>query len=39
MKKEEIENDDCGAANWKVFFFFNLSDLKQAISNHLADEI
>ena len=40
MREEEIEKGDCGAPNPKslLFFFEILSDLNQAIPNHLADE-
>ena len=39
MKEEEIEKGDCGPPTRKVFFFFLvLSDLNQAVPNHLADE-
>ena len=40
MKDEEIEKGDCGPPTRKVFFFFFeiLSDLNQAVPNHLADE-
>ena len=43
MKEEEIEKGDCGPPTRKVFFFFFffvfvLSDLNQAVPNHLADE-
>ena len=37
MKEEEIEKGDCGPPTRKVFFWF-LSDLNQAVPNHLADE-
>ena len=44
MKEEEIEKGDCGPPTRKVFFFFFfffffLSDLNQAVPNHLADAI
>ena len=40
MKEEEIEKGNCGPPTRKVFFFFFeiLSDLNQAVPNHLADE-
>ena len=38
MKEEEIEKGDCGPPTRKVFFFEILSDLNQAVPNHLADE-
>ena len=38
MKEEEIEKGDCGPPTPKVFFFEILSDLNQAVPNHLADE-
>ena len=40
MKEEEIEKGDCaGRQPEKSFFFFEiLSDLNQAVPNHLADE-
>ena len=40
MKEEEIEKGDSGLPTRKVFFFFFeiLSDLNQAVPNHLADE-
>ena len=37
MKEEEIEKGDCGPPTRKVFFLV-LSDLNQAVPNHLADE-
>ena len=37
MKEEEIEKGNCGPPTRKVFFDF-LSDLNQAVPNHLADE-
>ena len=37
MKEEEIEKGDCGPPTRKVFFEI-LSDLNQAVPNHLADE-
>ena len=37
MQEEEIEKGDCGPPTWKVFFKI-LSDLNQAVPNHLADE-
>ena len=36
MKEEEIGKGDCGPPTRKVFFW--LSDLNQAVPNHLADE-
>ena len=38
MKEEEIEKGDCRPPTRKVFFFVVLSDLNQAVPNHLADE-
>ena len=38
MKEEEIEKGDCRRPTRKVFFFEILSDLNQAVPNHLADE-
>ena len=43
MKEEEteseIEKGNCGSPTQKVFLFFEiLSDLNQAVPNHLADE-
>ena len=40
MKEEEIEKGDCGLPTRRVFFFFFeiLSNLNQAVPNHLADE-
>ena len=37
MKEEEIEKGDCGPPTRKDFFLV-LSDLNQAVPNHLADE-
>ena len=37
MKEEEIEKGDCGPPTRKVFSEI-LSDLNQAVPNHLADE-
>ena len=37
MKDGEIEKGDCGPPTRKVFFEI-LSDLNQAVPNHLADE-
>ena len=38
MKEEEVEKGDCGPPTRKVLFFEILSDLNQAVPNHLADE-
>ena len=38
MKEEEIEKGDCEPPTRKVFFFEILSDLNQAVPNHLADK-
>ena len=37
MEEEEIEKVDCGPLTRKSFFKI-LSDLNQAVPNHLADE-
>ena len=38
MKEEGREKGDCGPPTRKVFFFVILSDLNQAVPNHLADD-
>ena len=38
MKEKEMEKGDCGPPTRKVFFFEILSDLHQAVPDHLADE-
>ena len=38
MREEEIEKGNCGAANPKSLFSEIVSDLNQAVPNHLADE-
>ena len=37
MKEEEIDKGDCEPSTRKIFFEI-LSDLNQAVPNHLADE-